>query len=185
MFKKFLNEEWKEIKIDDYYPKNTQVFISNYGRIKKKKPEEKEFKLAKLSINNRLLMFSYPRKNNVHRMFCVHKMVGICFLERENENEKFVIHLDHDLLNNNVENLKFVNQKELSKHQRTNPKFIESRKKWIPKSKLNEGRVRIIKKKILDPNRKTRLKLIAKQFGISESQLRRIKSGENWKHVKV
>lgn len=118
-------------------------------------------------------------------MFCVHKMVGICFLERENENEKFVIHLDHDLLNNNVENLKFVNQKELSKHQRTNPKFIESRKKWIPKSKLNEGRVRIIKKKILDPNRKTRLKLIAKQFGISESQLRRIKSGENWKHVKV
>jgi hypothetical protein len=37
----------------------------------------------------------------------------------------------------------------------------------------------------MDPNRKTRLKLIAKQFGISEMQLYRIKSGENWGHIKV
>lgn len=185
MFRKLLNEVWKEIEAEDYYPEKTQVFISNYGRIKKKKPHEEEFKLAKLSMNKRLLMFSYPRKNNVHKMFCVHKMVGICFLKKENEEEKFVIHLDHDLLNNKVDNLKFVNQKELSRHQRTNPKFIKARKNWTPKSKLNEGRVKIIKKKVLDPNRKTRLRLIAKQFGISESQLRRIKNGENWKHVEV
>lgn len=185
MIRKLSNEKWKEIQIDDYYPEKAQVFISNYGRVKKKKPNEKEFKLAKLSLNTRLLMFSYPRKDKIHKMFCVHKMVGLCFLEKENEDEKFVIHLDHNLLNNKVDNLKFVNQKDLSKHQRSNPKFIESRKKWTPKSKLNEGRVRLIKKKVLDPERKTRLRLIAKQFGISESQLRRIKNGENWKHVEI
>jgi hypothetical protein len=29
------------------------------------------------------------------------------------------------------------------------------------------------------------LKMLAKQFGISEMQLYRIKSGENWGHVKI
>jgi DNA invertase Pin-like site-specific DNA recombinase len=42
-----------------------------------------------------------------------------------------------------------------------------------------------IKKLILNPNRKTRLKIIAKQFGISEMQLYRIKTGENWGHIQV
>ncbi|PIE48718.1 MAG: HNH endonuclease [Flavobacteriales bacterium] len=185
MIRNYLNEKWKEIEIKDYYSQKTQVFISNYGRIKKKKIKEKNFKLANLSMNSRLLMFSYPRKDKHNKMFCVHKMVGICFLKKKSDDHKFVIHLDHDLLNNRVENLKFVTQKELTKHQRTNPKFIESRKKWTPKSKLTEGRVKLIKKKILDPNRRTRMRLIAKQFGISETQLRRIKNGENWNHVKI
>jgi hypothetical protein len=29
------------------------------------------------------------------------------------------------------------------------------------------------------------VRLIAKQFGISETQLYRIKSGENWSHIKI
>ena len=33
-------------------------------------------------------------------------------------------------------------------------------------------------------SRKTRLKIIAKRFGVSEMQLHRIKTGENWGHVK-
>jgi len=43
----------------------------------------------------------------------------------------------------------------------------------------------LIKKKLLDPNRKTRMKMLAHQFRISEMQLYRIKSGENWGHVMV
>jgi predicted DNA binding protein len=51
--------------------------------------------------------------------------------------------------------------------------------------KLTSTQVMLLKKKIFDPNRKTRLKFLAKQFGISEMQLYRIKSGENWSHVKI
>jgi len=40
-----------------------------------------------------------------------------------------------------------------------------------------------LKKIINNPQRKTRLKIIAKQFGISEMQLYRIKRGENWASV--
>ena len=32
---------------------------------------------------------------------------------------------------------------------------------------------------------KNRLKMIAKQFGITHTQLNRIRSGENWKNVKI
>jgi len=50
-------------------------------------------------------------------------------------------------------------------------------------TKLTETKVKLIKRKIFDPNRRTRMKMIAKQFGISEMQLYRIKSGENWGSV--
>ena len=42
-----------------------------------------------------------------------------------------------------------------------------------------------LKKKLLDPNRRTRLKVLAKQFGVSEMQLHRIKTGENWGDLQV
>ena len=41
------------------------------------------------------------------------------------------------------------------------------------------------RKKLLDPNRRTRLKVLAKQFGVSEMQLHRIKTGENWGDLQV
>jgi predicted DNA binding protein len=52
-------------------------------------------------------------------------------------------------------------------------------------SKLTYAQAVILKKKLLDPNRKTRIKVLAKQFGVSEMQLYRIKSGENWGDIKV
>jgi DNA-binding Xre family transcriptional regulator len=39
-------------------------------------------------------------------------------------------------------------------------------------------------KKMLQ-NESTRLKMIAKQFGITHTQLNRIRSGENWGYVTV
>ena len=58
--------------------------------------------------------------------------------------------------------------------------------KFGPKNtKLSVIDVIRLKRKLLDPNRKTRLKILAKQFGITEMQLHRIKTGENWGHIKV
>jgi DNA-binding Xre family transcriptional regulator len=51
--------------------------------------------------------------------------------------------------------------------------------------KLTEAKVKILKRKLLDPNRKTRIKMLARQFGVSEMQLHRIRTGENWGHVKI
>jgi len=51
--------------------------------------------------------------------------------------------------------------------------------------KLTITRVKHLKKILNDPERKTRLKILAKQLGISEMQVSRIKRGENWGHIKV
>jgi hypothetical protein len=67
-------------------------------------------------------------------------------------------------------------------HYNNSPKvkIAKSKRRY---SKLNEKKVAILKKKLLDPNRKTRIKMLAKQFGISEMQVWRIQSGENWGNV--
>ena len=89
--------------------------------------------------------------------------------------QTFVIHLDYDKLNNNIMNLAWATAFEKEQYQHTNPN-----RRIIRNSKLPETRVKLIKRKLQDPNRKTRLKVIAKQFGISEMQLYRIQTGENW-----
>jgi AraC-like DNA-binding protein len=50
--------------------------------------------------------------------------------------------------------------------------------------KLTDVTVKRIKQLIFDKKRVRTMKQIAAQFGISEMQLYRIKSGENWSHVK-
>lgn len=171
----FTNEKWSE---EDEY------MVSNYGRIKKKKVYGEEWRLSPTSLVSGYESFGFVKKGKLgSSSFFVHRLVAMLYLEKR-EDQKFVIHLDFDKLNNQTSNLKWVNKTEMFLHHKKNPKKI-ARFGKITYSKLSEGRVKMIKKKILDPNRRTRMRLIAKQFGISEMQLYRIKSGENWGHVKI
>jgi len=76
-------------------------------------------------------------------------------------------------------------------HGKRSPHVIKAKRKLLEHNIKSDGRkltvtkVIHIKKMLLNPNRKTRLKIIAKQFGISETHVRRIESGENWGHIKV
>lgn len=181
--KSYRNEQWKLFEKEDYDSDKEKIYISNYGRVKKE-ISESEYKLLKLGSINNFETFSYPKKESKKRKNSyVHRELGLLFLKKE-EDKRFVIHLNHDLSDNYYKNLLWVNQKELTKHQISNPKRIV--KFGIkPGAKLSEVRVRVIKKKLLDPNRKTRMRIIAKQFGVTTMQLYRIKSGENWGEVKV
>jgi DNA-directed RNA polymerase specialized sigma subunit len=51
--------------------------------------------------------------------------------------------------------------------------------------KLTDVMVKKIKQMMDDKKRTKTMKNIAAHFGISEMQLYRIKSGENWSHVKA
>tara|TARA_R110001592_G_scaffold302168_1_gene574041 strand:- start:1712 stop:2260 length:549 start_codon:yes stop_codon:yes gene_type:complete len=181
--KSFRNESWKAFDIVDCDFEKEEILVSNYGRVQKKKKKDKEFKLYKKGIINKFETLSYVDTKNKTKSFYVHRAVAYLFLEKR-EDTKFVIHKNHDLTDNYVQNLKWVNQKELTVHQLTNP---ERKKKLglITSAKLSEAKVRVIKKKLLDPNRRTRLRIIASQFGVSTMQLYRIKSGENWGNIEV
>ena len=188
MIRSYWNEEWKELKFEEGALRKNYA-ISNYGRI--------------VSYTNIILEGTIIRGGTLRgyktmpirpfgksKTLYVHKLVGENFLEKENDDQKFVIHVDFNKQNNYIENLKWTDKDEMFAHQQKNPVVLEARekqkgRKTVQGHKLNATQVIRLKKKILDPNRKTRLKLIAKQFGISEMQLYRIKSGENWGHVKV
>jgi hypothetical protein len=180
--KDFRNEKWKLFEKENYDSNRVKIYVSNYGRVKKEIQED-EFKLLKLSKINNFETFSYPKITKKVSNFYVHKAVGLLFLPKK-EDYKFVIHKNHDLTDNYFLNLKWVTQKELTIHQMSNPKR-KAKLGIKPGAKLTEGAVKIIKKKLLDPNRKTRLRIIASQFGITTMQLSRIKSGENWGEIKV
>ncbi|AMC11435.1 hypothetical protein Lupro_09235 [Lutibacter profundi] len=179
----FKNEIWKSYT-QEHWSDDDEYMISNYGRVKKKKVYNSDWRLSPTSLVTGYKSFGIKKKGNLKSSSAyVHRLVAILFLERK-EDQKFVIHLDFDKTNNVASNLKWTNRVELNEHNKKNP-VHKKRLGRRTYSKLTEGRVRIIKKKILDPNRRTRMRLIAKQFGISEMQLYRIKSGENWGSVKV
>lgn len=91
--------------------------------------------------------------------------------------------------------MEWVTKEVYYKHQQSNPKFIENIEKLRQYNKIDrltkDGKkltiteVIRLKKRLADPNRKTRMKMLAKQFGISEMQVYRIKNGENWGHIKI
>ncbi|NIJ43827.1 hypothetical protein FHR24_000266 [Wenyingzhuangia heitensis] len=179
----FRNEEWKEIKFDSKIDPLEKWKISNFGRVLNCKEEEEK-------LHTKNLINGYPAVpvrqlvNRKKTSRFVHKIVAEHFLEKEEE-DKYVIHLDYDKLNNHVSNLKWATKREKELHQFKNPVFIEAVKNKKVNYKLDEGKVKIIKRKLASTKSSTRLKMIAKQFGVSDMQIHRIKTGENWGHVKI
>jgi len=179
----YRNEEWKEIIFDDKIATFETWKISNFGRALNCKGDEE--KLAGRNIINGYPAIPVKQEVNKKRT-CrfIHKLVAQHFLEKK-EDDIHVIHLDYDKMNNHVSNLKWATKREKELHQFKNPVFIEAVKKKVVKYKLDEGKVRIIKRKLASTKSKTRLRIIAKQFGVSDMQIHRIKTGENWGHVKI
>jgi DNA-directed RNA polymerase specialized sigma subunit len=82
--------------------------------------------------------------------------------------------------------LQWATKEEMEKHQQKSPAVIAYRSLNRKQGhKLTDTIVKKIKQMVSDKKRKMTLKEIAAHFEISEMQLYRIKSGENWGHVKA
>ena len=182
MIKGYRNEVWKEIVFDEKIASFEKYKISNYGRVINCKGEEEKL-LGYNQINGYTSIPLVQEVNRKKTSRYVHKLVAQHFLEQK-EDDQYVIHLDYDKTNNRVENLKWATKREKELHQYANEEYLKSKPKRTY-AKLTEGRVKIIKRKLADPNNKTRLRIIAKQFGVSDMQIHRIKTGENWGSVTI
>lgn len=181
MIRKDPNEDWKDLQLEEGLYTKKANRISSQGRVISVEENGKTQLLKLTPTNGYPMVNAYQKRNGKKSGRYVHKLVAQHFLERK-ENEEFVIHINYDKLDNRVENLKWATKREKELHQFSGPTHL-NRKPRLHSAKLTEVKVRLIKRKINDPNRKTRMKMIAKQFGVSEMQLYRIKSGENWGHV--
>lgn len=187
MIKNYRHELWKtyhkEIWQDRFVYK-----VSNYGRIISF-VKNKEGELLTGGKTAGYLSFVVVLKTGKNKSYYFHRIIAELFLEKK-EDSIFVIHKNYNKHENQVSNLAWVNKEEWTKHQFGNPSVQENKKKrklrqTTSYSKLTYAQAVILKKKLLDPNRKTRIRVLAKQFGVSEMQLYRIKSGENWGDLEV
>ncbi|WP_159947304.1 NUMOD4 domain-containing protein [Polaribacter septentrionalilitoris] len=183
MIRNLWNEDWKDIQFDEKISEKVKFRISNYGRIIKYSKDKQVLK-KKTYINGYETISLRQKLNHKTTSRYVHKLVAQHFLEKENEDQVYVIHLNYDKKDNTVNNLKWATKREKELHQFNNPNWesvVKKRSRNI--GKLTEGKVKIIKRQL--KNNRTRITMIAKRFGVSDMQIHRIKSGENWSHVKI
>jgi hypothetical protein len=183
-------ETWKPVVSLTQMNLKKNYAVTDFGRMISYTDNIEEGKeVGKSIINGYPVLSLKPFHGKKNLTLLVHKVVAEYFLEPPTPEQIFIIHKDQNKKNNRPGNLKWVTKEEWWAHWKTSDAVIESLQKLhAPKQqghKLSSTEVMRIKKMLADPNRKTRIKNIAKQFGISEMQLYRIKSGENWSHIKI
>ena len=197
----YKNEVFKEISLGEDDDK-LQLFyaISNYGRLVSYQYNIEDGRFVNGSKQDGYRIWRYrifdgkkKGKNKYrYRHRFLYRLVAEYFLPKTSDDQVYVLHLDRKRSNDYVGNLKWATKAEMLEHSKKSPYVIAARKKQLPLlaakkggSKLTETQVMLLKKWLHNPNRKTRLKIIARQFGVTEMQLYRIKTGENWGDIKV
>jgi hypothetical protein len=127
------------------------------------------------------------RTINYHSL--VHRLVAGYFLKKPTNKQTIVAHIDHDKLNNRASNLQWMTPEENYDHQKGSPHVIKEkeerlhrRKEDSKSTKLTVTKVMLMKKMI---NQGKPMKLLVKQFKVTDTQIWRIKRGENWADIEA
>lgn len=166
----------KETKAKHYY-------ISNYGRAKSIDKVSGEERIMSTHPDHRgFYRASIKVEGNLNQALYVHKEVAKHFVTPLSNEHIYVIHKDLNRKNNYHTNILWVTDVEWKKYIKARAvKFDFKKSTKGGYYKLTAPQVAIIKKQLATG--KTRRKMIAKRFGVSTTQLKRIERGENWAHV--
>ena len=188
----YTNEEFREIETD--FPLKFRYAVSNRGRLISFSENFRDGKELKGTYADGYKTFRYAKSVNGKRNYktvFIYKLVAEFFIPKTSEEQQYVLHLDYVRDNDLVKNLKWATYEEKQAHYKKSPHVIRSMKNLLEHNlkadgrKLTTTKVIYLKKLLSRPNQTTRIKMLAKQFGVSEMQIHRIKSGENWGHIKV
>jgi len=178
-------EVWQKIDFKGT-TKGKDYLISSFGRAKSvDKKSGKESLMKATMLKTGFPKITYRLKEGCESIY-PHKTVAQYFKPKPTEQHNHIIHKDMNRFNNHVNNLEWVTEDIRKKHLRERAEKFGYNKRGhtrgIGNYKLTEGKVAIIKKQLLSG--KTRRTMIAKRFGITLTQLKRIERGENWGDVK-
>lgn len=127
------------------------------------------------------------RTINYHSL--VHRLVAEYFLKPPIEGQTIVAHLDHIKLNNRANNLQWMTPAQNYEHQKSSPHVIREKqeRKQRPKensraTKLSTTKVMLLKKLL---GQDMPMKQLVRLFKVTETQIIRIKRGENWAGVEA
>ncbi len=170
------NERWVKFKDDS---RTKQYLISDHGRAKSvHKVTGLEMLLSPKKSRSTWGYLNFRAKDGTNRHFFVQREVAKEWVEGRTEERKFVDHIDGDCYNNHYTNLRWVSQQEMTKIQLERGIFYN-----YSGRKLTETQAYLLKKKIHEG--KIKWRVLAKNFGITETQVKRIARGENWSHIDI
>lgn len=180
--KSFWNEKWEPVEFGRE-TKKCNYAISSFGRIKSiEKVTARERLLKGAKARGGLIMLNQKLKDGSTGIVYVHRFVAENFVDKESEEQEYILHKDYDKSNNNWSNLAWATELEWKEYQKKNPNR-KGRPGRTKNYKLTETQVRMMKK--LLKRGKTKRKIIAKQFGVSENCAYKIEKGIRWGHVVI
>jgi hypothetical protein len=140
---------------------------------------------SRKSLSRKFKKDLLARTINHHSL--IHRLVADYFLSKPTAKQTIVAHIDHDKLNNRANNLKWMTPEENYEHQKTSPYVIKQkeerryrRKESSRATKLTVTKVMLLKKLL---NQGKPVKQLVKQFKVTDTQILRIKRGENWADI--
>ena len=145
--------------------------------------------LNKLTLKLRKKRAEDIKSRTINWYSLAHRLVVTYFLDTPSKEQTIVAHLDHEKLNNWVSNLKWMTPAENYVHQQKSPYVIKSKleqkhgnKTKSRATKLTVTRVMLLKKLL---NEGKPMKQLVKLFKVTETQIFRIKRGENWQDIEA
>lgn len=186
MIKKLAGEVWKPLTFSGWKHLRNRYAVSSLGRIASYKQDIlKEGKVLSGSLTTGYRTLNLHRPNNKGTLY-IHREMAKIFLKKNSSGHKYVIHRNHNKLDNNIKNLRWATLEQMISHQQGSPAKIAYKEKQANKTeglKLTATQVRKIKSILTSKNRNITIKQLAKNYGVSEMTMYRIKSGENWGRI--
>lgn len=186
MIKKLSGEVWKPLVFSGSKDLRNRYAVSSLGRIASYKEDVvKDGKVLNGSLTTGYRTLNLHRPGHKGTLY-IHRELAKLFLKKPSPRHKYVIHKNHNKLDNSVKNLAWATLDEMIEHQQKSPAKIAYKKKQANREvglKLTAAQVRKIKDLLNNVNRRLTIKQLADRYAVSEMTMYRIKSGENWGRV--
>lgn len=184
MIRLLKDEKWSVLR-DRKTAYGEKYAISNCGRLVKFRKEIAEGSLLKCSLQEGYPIWRF-KTNGKYQHALLHRLVAKYFLPRPQKNQTVVIHSNYKKTDNHFYNLQWATVKEASAHAQGSPavkrvKKLRQENGISGNAKLTIADIKGIR--ILLKENKT-LKEIAAKYKVSDMQIHRIKTGENWSNIK-
>lgn len=185
---KLKGEIWKPLRFSGYKELRNFYALSSMGRIASYKEDVvKDGKLLHGSLTTGYTTLNLHRRGHRGTLY-IHRELAKLFLKKPSPKHKYVIHKNHNKLDNAVKNLEWATLEKMILHQQGSPAKLAYKKVQANREvglKLKATQVARIKEQLDNPKRRLTIKQLADKYGVSEMTMYRIKSGENWGRVKA
>ena len=186
MIKKLAGEVWKPLIFSGSKELRNNYAVSSLGRISSYKEDVvKDGKLLNGSLTTGYRTLNLHRPGHKGTLY-IHREIAKLFLKKPSAKHKYVIHKNHDKLNNSVKNLEWATLEKMIQHQQKSPAKVAYKKRQANREiglKLTAVQVRKIKGQLNNKTRRVTIKQLADKYNVSEMTMYRIKSGENWGRI--